>query len=142
MNALLEATAGRPEAALPLFADDCVYEAPYLESLGLPWRYRGRDEVGRLLDANRELFPRLEFHDVVIVAEATDRVVAEYQFTARSARTARMIHQLIVARLESAAGRITLLRESVNLVEWALALYPHGLADYRVPSDRDIWRDP
>ncbi len=142
LNALLEATVRAPEATVQLFVEDGVYEAPYLESLGLPWRYRGRDEVGRVLAANRELFPRRVFDDVVIVVETADRVVAEYQFTTRSARTGRMIHQLIVGRLESADGRITLLREAVNLVEVALALYPHGLADYRVPSERDIWQEP
>ena len=52
-----------------------------------------------------------------------------------------MIHQLIVGRLEAADGRIALLRESLNLVEMAFALYPHGLADHRVPSDRDVWPD-
>lgn len=130
--------AARPSAATQaLFADDGVYEAPYLESLGLPWRYRGRDEVARFLDAHRELFPQLAFHDVVIVAETAGCVVAEYQFTTRSSRTARMIHQLIVGRFEAANGRIALLRESVNLVEAALALFPYGLADARVPNDRD-----
>jgi len=142
LQALLETLAQRPETTLSLFADDGVYEAPYLESLGLPWRYRGRAEVGRLLHVHHEMFPRLQFHDIVIVADAPDRVIAEYQFTARSTRTARMIHQLIVGRLESAEGRITLLREAVNLVELALGLYAHGLADYRVPSDRGIWRGP
>lgn len=105
-------------------------------SHGLPWRYRGCEEVNQLLLAHRALFPRHDFHDVVIVAATEGSVVAEYQYTTRSSRTTRMIHQLIVGRLESTGGRITLLRESVNLVEWALALYPRGLADYRVPPER------
>ena len=138
LNALLETTVQQPEATHALFADDGVYEAPYLESLGLPWRYRGRREVAERLDAVRELFPQLAFHDVEIVAETTGCVVAEYQFTTWSSRTERMIHQLIVGRLEAADGKITLLRESLNLVEMALALYPYGLADYNIPSDRDV----
>jgi ketosteroid isomerase-like protein len=141
LNAFFEATLQGTEVTVALFATDGLYEVPYLESLGLPWRYRGRDEIARFLAVNRELFPQLAFHDLVIVAESTDRVVAEYQFTTRSTRTARMIHQLIVGQLESAGGRIALLRESVNLVEMALALYPHGLADHRVPSDRDVGPD-
>jgi ketosteroid isomerase-like protein len=132
----------QPEVTHELFADDGIYEVPYLESLGLPWRYRGRREVAQRLEAIRELFPELAFHDVVIVAETTECVVAEYQFTTRSSRTGRMIHQLIVGRLESSDGQIVLLRESLNLVELALALYRHGLADDRVPSDRDGWPDP
>ena len=132
------ANAARP--AMPthaLFADDGVYEVPYLETLGLPWRYCGRDQVAGFFDAYRDLFPRLVFQDVVIVAETADCVVAEYQFTTRSSRTARMIHQLIVGRLEAAAGQIALLRESVNLAETALALFRDGLADPRVPHDRE-----
>lgn len=132
----------QPEAAHELFADDGIYEAPYLESLGVPWRYRGRLEVAQRLDAIRELFPRLTFHDAVIVAETAECVVAEYQFTTQSSRTGRMIHQLIVGRLESEDGQIILLRESLNLVEVALALYRRGLADDRIPSDRDGWPGP
>lgn len=137
LDAFIESAARPPAATQALFADDGVYEAPYLESLGLPWRYRGRDEIAQFLEANRALFPQLAFHDVVIVAETTGCVVAEYQFTTRSSRTARMIHQLVVGRLEAADGHIALLRESVNLVEAALALFPYGLADARVPHDRE-----
>ncbi len=137
LDAFIESTARQPTNTQTLFADDGVYESPYLESLGLPWRYRGRAEVARCLDANRELFPKLAFHDVVIVAERADCVVAEYQFTTRSSRTSRVVHQLIVGRLEAAGGQIVLLRESVNLVEAALALFRYGLADARVPTDRD-----
>jgi ketosteroid isomerase-like protein len=138
------ANAAQPSIPMhTLFAGDGVYEVPYLESLGLPWRYRGRDEVAGFLDAYRDLFPQLAFHDVVIVAETADCVVAEYQFTTRSSRTARVVHQLIVGRLEAAAGEIALLRESVNLVEMALALFRYGLADPRAPTDREpVFPDP
>jgi ketosteroid isomerase-like protein len=141
LQALLDAMASQPEAAHKLFADDGVYEAPYLESLGVPWRYRGREEVAQRLDALRELFPELAFHDIVIVVDTPECVVAEYEFTTRSSRTGRMIHQLIVGRLEAADGRIVLLRESLNLMELALALYRRGLADDRIPSDREAWPD-
>ena len=131
----------QPEVTHELFADDGVYEAPYLESLGVPWRYRGRAEVAQHLDEIRELFPTLTFHDFLIVADTPECVVAEYQFTTRSSRTGRMIHQLIVGRLEAADGKIQLLRESLNLMELALALYRRGLADDRIPSDREAWPD-
>lgn len=137
LRVLLVTWGGRPDEALALFTDDGVYEAPYLESLGLPWRYRGREEVGQVLRAHGALLPSREVHDVVIVCATERVVVAEYQYKTRSARTGRMIHQLIVGQLQSDGERIMLMRESLNLVEWALALYPRGLADYRVPSDRD-----
>ena len=128
----------QPDAAIVLFADDGLYEAPYLESLGMPWRYRGLDEVGRYLHAESEVFRQLAFHDVVVVADTGAVVVAEYQFTARSTRTARMVHQLIVGRLDAVDGRITRLRESLNLVEVALALFPDGLSYLRVAQNRGM----
>jgi hypothetical protein len=47
-----------------------------------------------------------------------------------------MIHQLFVCRLEAENGQIKLLRESINLVELGLAIYTNGLADYKVPAER------
>ena len=36
-----------PEHAASLFADDGVFELPFLRSLGVEPRYRGRREIGR-----------------------------------------------------------------------------------------------
>ena len=63
-------------------------------------------------------------------------VVAEYEFTTRSSKTGRMIHQLSVGRLEAENGKIKLLCETLNLVELGLAIYPNGLADYKLPAER------
>jgi hypothetical protein len=49
-----------------------------------------------------------------------------------------VIHQLFVGRLEAKDGQIRLLRESINLVELGLAIYANGLADYKVPPERQI----
>jgi hypothetical protein len=62
----------------------------------------------------------LQFHDVKIVCETPNVVVAEYEFTTPSSKTGRIIHQLFVGRLESEKGKIKLLRESLNLVEAGL----------------------
>jgi hypothetical protein len=59
---------------------------------------------------------------------------AEYEFTAQSSQTGRTIHQLFFGRLVAANGKIKLLRESVNLAEVALGVFPNGLADYKLPS--------
>jgi len=120
-----------------LFSEDGTYEVPYLESLGLPWRYQGRDQVEQYFGLIRNTYPELAFHDVEIVSVTENCVVAEYEFTTRSSKTGRVIHQLLVGRLEAADGQIQLLRESVNLVEFALATYVNGLADCKVPDYRD-----
>jgi len=43
---------------------------------------------------------------------------------------------LFVGRLVAENGQIKLLRESINLVELALAIHPNGLAEYKVPAER------
>ena len=56
--------------------------------------------------------------------------------TTKSSKTRRTIHQLFVGRLVAENGQIKLLRESINLFELPLAIYPNGLADYKVLGER------
>jgi uncharacterized protein len=80
----------------------------------------------------------MDFHDVKVVGETPDIVVGEYEFTTKASKTARVIHQLFVGRVEAENGQIKLLRESINLVELGLAIYTNGLADYKAPTERQI----
>lgn len=125
-----------PKRAAEMFAKDGAFEMPYLDSLGIPWRYEGREKVEGFFKFVRGLYPNMEFHDVKIVCEQPNVVVAEYEFTTPSSKTGRVIHQLFVGRLEAENGKIKLLRESINLVELGLAIYANGLADYEVPAER------
>src|SRR5215468_4900013 len=90
---------GDPERTVDLFSDEGAYEVPYLESLGLPWRYQGRIHLVRHFRRVREIYPQVTFHGVEIVCATDHCVVAEYQFTSRSSQTGRMIHQLVMVRL-------------------------------------------
>ena len=125
-----------PRKAAEMFAEDGAFEMPYLESLGFPSRYIGREEIEGFFQFVRGLYPDMEFHDVKVVCETPQVVVGEYEFTTPSSKTGRTIHQLFVGRLEAQNGQIQLLRESINLVELGLAIYPNGLADYNVPANR------
>lgn len=58
-------------------------------------------------------------------------VVAEYEFTSRSTKTGRLIHQLIFGPLEAENGKIKLLRKTINLVEVGRATLGNGLADLK-----------
>ena len=126
-----------PQKAAEMFAEDGAFEMPYLESLGFPSRYIGREEVEGFFRFVRSLYPDMEFHDVKVVCETPQVVVGEYEFTTPSSKTGRTIHQLFVGRLEAQNGQIQLLRESINLVELGLAIYTCGLADNKVPESRN-----
>jgi hypothetical protein len=80
--------------------------------------------------------PDMDFHDVKVVRETPNVVVAEYALTTPSSKTGRVIHQLFVGCLEAKEGQIKLLHESINLVELGLAIYTNGMADYKVPDNR------
>ncbi|MDQ2832408.1 MAG: nuclear transport factor 2 family protein [Acidobacteriota bacterium] len=121
-----------PEEASAMFSENGAFEMPYLESLGLPWRYEGREKIAGFFQFVRDLYPDLEFHNVKVVCEMPAVAVGEYEFTTKSSRTGRTIHQLFVGRYEVDNGKITLLRESLNLVELGLAIYTNGLADYKI----------
>ena len=127
-----------PRKAAEMFAENGSFEMPYLESVGLPGRYEGREKIEGFFSFVRDLFPDMHFHSVKIVCEQPDVVVGEYEFTTPSSKTGRVIHQLFIGRLEAENGQIKLLRESINLVELGLAFYTNGLADYKVPTDRQI----
>ena len=106
-----------PKQAAEMFTDDGAFEMPYLESFGVPGRYEGLENINAMIDTPEQAF-------------------AEYEFTAQSSKTGRTIHLLFFGRLVAEGGKIKLLRESVNLVELALGVFPNGLADYKVPSEQ------
>ena len=127
-----------PKKAAKMFAENGAFEMPYLDSLGFPWRYAGREKIEGFFKFVHDPNPDMDLHDVKVVCETPDVVVGEYEFTTRSSKTSRVIHQLFVGRLEAANGQIKLLRESINLVELGLAIYTNGLADYKAPTERQI----
>ena len=50
-----------PERAASLFADDGVFELPFLRSLGVEARYSGRDRIVALLSQLLKLYPDFAF---------------------------------------------------------------------------------
>ena len=123
-----------PEAAAEMFTEDGAFEMPYFESLGVPGRYQGHDQIQGFFAFVRELFPDLQLVHTKVVCESADWnvVAAEYEYTSRSTKTGRLIHQLIFGRLEAENGKIKLLRETINLVEVSRATLENGLADLKV----------
>src|SRR5207244_3685153 len=106
-----------------------AFEMPYLESLGVPGRYEGREAIEGFFRFVREVYPDMDLENINVMIDTPEQVFAEYEFTAQSSKTGRTIHALFFVRLVAEDGRIKLLRESVNLVVVALVVFANVLAD-------------
>jgi uncharacterized protein len=125
-----------PKEAAEMFTEDGAFEMPYLESLGVPGRYEGREAIESFFRFVRDVYPDMDLENVKVMIDTPEQAFAEYEFTAQSSKTGRTIHELFFGRLVAENGKIKLLRESVNLVEVALGVFPNGLADYKAASER------
>ncbi len=85
-----------PERAASLFADDGVFELPFLRSLGVEPRYTGRGEISALVHKLLEIYPNFAFapDDTRILIETPDKTFAEYVGRGRAAATGRTAHHL------------------------------------------------
>jgi uncharacterized protein len=124
-----------PKKAAEMFTEDGAFEMPYLESFGVPGRYEGREAIEGFFRFVRDLYPDMDLENIKVMIETPDQVFAEYEFTARSSKTGRTIHELFFGRLVAETGKIKLLREAINLAELALGVFPNGLADYKAPAE-------
>jgi hypothetical protein len=84
------------ERAASLFADDGVFELPFLRSLGVGPRYTGRFEITALLHQLLKLYPNFAFapDDIDVLIETPEKAFAEYVAHARAAATGRTLHYL------------------------------------------------
>ena len=126
-----------PERAAALFAEDGVFELPYLRSLGVGPRYVGRREITALLNQLLNLYPNFAFapDDIRILIETPDKTFAEYVAHARAAATGRTLHQLFTGYLVAEAGQIKLIREMLNPLAMAQAQLANGVAEIGPPGN-------
>jgi hypothetical protein len=126
-----------PERAASLFADDGVFELPFLRSLGIEPRYTGRHEIAGLVRQLLTLYPNLAFapDDIQVLIETPEKTFAEYVTHATAAATGRRAHLLFTGYLVAQAGEIKLLRETFNPLAMAQAQLPNGVADIGPPGD-------
>jgi hypothetical protein len=113
---LLEVLAAIPggEKVALLFAEDGVVDLPFLHSVGVEPRYKGRAAIAGFYDVVKQLYPDLVFkpEDIHVLIETPDQVFAEYIAHPAAAATGRRIHHMFAARLVAEGGEIKLLRES------------------------------
>jgi len=126
-----------PERAAALFADDAVFELPFLRSLGIAPRYTGRAEITALLEQLLTLYPNFAFapKDIRVLIDTPEKTFAEYVAHARAASTGRTVHHLFTGYLVAEHGEIKLLRETFNPLAMAQAQLPNGAADVGPPGD-------
>jgi len=118
-----------PKKAAEMFSEDGAFEMPYLESVGVPGRYEGREAIERFFRFVREVYPDMDLENVKIMIDTPEQVFAEYEFTAQSSKTGRTIRTLFRAsgrreRQDQASSRIGQPRWgcSRRLPQWARRL--------------------
>jgi ketosteroid isomerase-like protein len=131
---LAAVTHGHDAAAL--FAEDGALELPFLHSLGIPWRHRGRQAIRELQDQLAGLYADIGFlpEDTLVLIDTPEQVFAEYVAHTTARTTGRTLHHMFAARLVAENGLIKLVRESLNVVAAAQALLPGGVKDLPDPE--------
>jgi hypothetical protein len=127
---MLAYIAGNAEQSGALFGDRGALELPYMASIGIPPVSTGAAEVGKFLGfLHNTLYPGFKFEDVKIHLETPDQVFAEYFINNKSGITGKEVRQQFFGHLEAEDGKIKRLREAIDVVVAAEAIYPNGLAD-------------
>jgi uncharacterized protein len=127
---MLAYIAGTAEQSGALFGDRGTLELPYMASIGIPPVSTGAAEVGKFLGfLHSTLYPGFKFENVKIHIETPDQVFAEYFINNKSGITGKEVRQQFFGHLEAADGKIKRLREAIDVVVAAEAIYPNGLAD-------------
>ena len=131
---LAAVTHGQDAAAQ--FTEDGALELPFLHSLGIPWRHRGRQAIRELQDQLAGLYVDIGFlpEDTLVLIDTPEQVFAEYMAHPTVRATGRTVHHLFTGRLVAKNDQIKLLRESLNPVAVAQALLPGGIKDLPDPE--------
>ena len=78
-----------PKKAAEMFTEDGAFEIPYLESVGVPGRYKGREAIEGFFRFVRELYPDMDLENIKVLIDTPEQAFAEYEFTAQSSKTGR-----------------------------------------------------
>jgi ketosteroid isomerase-like protein len=132
---LAAVTHGQDAAAL--FAEDGAVELPFLHSVGIPWRHRGRQAIRDLQDQLAGFYLDFAFkpEETHVLIDTPEQVFAEYMAHPTVRATGRTLHHLFTARLVAENGQIKLVRESLNPFAAAQALLPGGVKDLPDPEN-------
>jgi len=127
---MLAYLAGTAEETGALFAPEGTLELPYLASIGLPPVLKGPAEITKFLGfLHGTLYPDFKFQNVKVLIDGGTQVFAEYQINHKSGISGKFVNQQFFGHLEAEAGKIRRLREAIDVVVAAEAIYPNGLKD-------------
>ncbi|MDO6407010.1 nuclear transport factor 2 family protein [Pantoea phytobeneficialis] len=108
-----------PHAAAALFAADGVLELPYLQTLGLPHRVQGPQEIAAFIAGLLKKVPDFRFRNIQFFIDTPTQAFGEYSVEAAITGTDRLYKQTYAGRLVAEQGKIKLLRESLDtLAAW------------------------
>jgi hypothetical protein len=124
-----------PERAASLFADDGVFELPFLRSLGVGPRYAGRREITRSFTGCSSSI-RTSLSRRTISISSSRRRKRRSPSMWRTHAPLRPGERSIICSLVAEAGEIKLLRETFNPLAMAQAQLPNGVADIGPPGDQ------
>ena len=118
------------DRCVDLFAEDGVFDFPYLPTCGIHGRFEGKAAIRGVLDLIRSHFPGFTLSNINIY-ETTDGVglFIEYHAEAKLRVPGKAYAQDYVSHLVAGNGKIKLLREYLNIISFARQLLPNGLAD-------------
>src|SRR6202011_1700376 len=111
---LAAVTHGQDAAAL--FAEDGAVELPFLHSVAIPWRHRGRQVIRDLQVQLAGFYLDFAFkpEETHVLIDTPEQVFAEYMAHPTVTAPGRALHHLFTARLVAENGQIKLVRESLN----------------------------
>jgi hypothetical protein len=121
---------GNAQESAALFAENGALELPYLADLGVETRYEGPKNIGAFLTfLHEKMYPGFKFVDVKIYIDTPDQAFGEYTIHQKSGISGRLVHQRFFGHCVVANGKITLLREALNVLAAADGMFPNGIAD-------------
>src|SRR5271154_2709302 len=121
---------GNAQESAALFAEKGALELPYLADLGVDPRYEGPKTIGGFLTfLHEKMYPGFKFVDVKIYIDTPEQAFGEYTIHQKSGISGRDVYQRFFGHCKAANGKITLLREALNVIAAADGIFPGGLAD-------------
>jgi ketosteroid isomerase-like protein len=124
------------DRCVALFAEDGVFEFPYMPTIGVEARFQGHEAIRGVLELIRSHFPsftlsNIEIHDL----KDGSGLLVEYHSESFVDGSDKVYAQDYVSHLVVENGKIRLLREYLNIISSARALLPKGLADVPAPTN-------